>query len=97
MSMLHMDAQIFSSLFFLGRHMTIRSCRALAFCTHLVIENQWGICHVLMCTHIAEECVAIFRYKKIKKIGYYFGEFHVMSFGGLNLVREVGSFCPYSA
>jgi hypothetical protein len=73
MSMLHMDAQIFSSLFFLGRHMTIRPCRALAFCTHLVIENPWGICHVLMCMHIAEECVAIFRYKKIKKLGIILG------------------------
>jgi len=68
-----MDAQIFSYLFFLGRQMTIRSCRALAFCTHLVIENPWGICHVLMCMHIAEECVAIFRYKKIKNWVLFWG------------------------
>jgi len=97
MSMLHMDAQIFSSLFFLGRHMTIRSCRALAFCTHLVIENPWGICHVLMCMHIAEECVAIFRYKKNKKLGIILGSSMWWALEVWTWSVRLVSFCPCSA
>lgn len=59
-----MDAHIFSFFFFLGRHMTL-------FCCTIYIKSMGN----LSCfdVHIAEECVAIFRHKKNKKLGIILG------------------------